>query len=99
MNRRLPIFLFLLPTAAVVLLWLASGREALSKTGQWIRVQIVDDVWGEQATERWQPGPIFGRHIGLLDAVLPVAGGAAAVALGTWLVQRRRTLVRAPGGA
>lgn len=99
MGIRLPLLVFLLPTLTVGLLWLASGRERLTKNRQLVTVVVADDVWGAEPQHRWQPGPIFGYYIGLIDCVLPTTAGAAALAIGVGWYLRRRAGRRVAGGA
>ncbi len=65
-------------------LWLASGRETLTKSARVIEVQARDELFGDTfIQEKLVRGPIFGYYIGL-DLVIAVA----AACLMIWLVWR-----------
>jgi hypothetical protein len=71
-------------------LWLASGRETLTKAEKIVAVTVRDDLFGDTNTEqRAVSGPIVGHYIGL-DAVILVAAAAGVTALVWWWLARRR---------
>ncbi len=76
-------------------LWLASGRETLTKPSRSVTVQVQDELFGGVNTEvRSVRGPILGYYIGL-DLVGIVLLAALATAMTLWWISRRR---RRPAG-
>lgn len=83
------LILICIPMLAMVL-WLASGREVLTKTGKYVEVEIVDEVFRDKTTEyQLVRGPILGCYIGL-DLVLGSTAGSLAVGGVSWFVRHRR---------
>jgi hypothetical protein len=76
----------------MVVLWLASGRERLTKRERYVTVERTDALFGgtETVTEA-VPGPrwAFGYYVGL-DLVGLTAAASLALGAGSWLLGRRR---------
>ncbi len=48
------------------LLWLASGRETLTKSGKAVEFTVRDELFGDTLVERrLVPGPVLGYYVGL----------------------------------
>ena len=78
-----------LPLLAAAL-WLASGRETLTKSARAVDVEIKDSLFGDTIVEkRFVRGPVFGCYLGL-DSVIVVSAGSLAIGGGAWLLARRR---------
>ena len=78
-----------LPVLAGIL-WLASGREALTKSDRIVAVTVTDELFGGTNVEQQLVrGPLFGYYIGL-DLVGAVTVVAIVCALIWWWVTRRR---------
>lgn len=93
--RRWVMLLSGLAVAIVVVLWLASGREPLSKSGRSVTVEVRDDLFDDVTSRvQFERGPILGYFVGL-DAVLATTG-AAAIATGIVLVAHRLRTPRGP---
>jgi hypothetical protein len=85
----------------VAVLWLASGREVLTKSGKVVAVSVRDDLFGGvNVEERFVSGPLFGYYVGL-DLVGVVTGAAIVAALLWWWAARRKRRAGHPteGGA
>ncbi len=77
------------PLLAAVL-WLASGREVLTKSARVVDIEVKDDLFGDTVVEkRFVRGPVFGWYVGL-DSVIVLSAGALAISGGAWLVGRWR---------
>ncbi len=77
-----------LPLGAAVL-WLASGRQVLTKPTRVVDVQVKDPLFGDTIDEkRFVRGPVFGWYVGL-DSVIGVSAGSLVVAGGAWVLGRR----------
>lgn len=82
--------LTLLPLAATVAAWLASGRERLSKTRRFVETLELDPLFGDLvARTHEQHGPIAGYFVGL-DAVAGVSLATAGAIVIIWIVNRAR---------
>jgi hypothetical protein len=74
----------------VLVLWVSSGREVLTKAEKAQAVQVADPLFGGTDTEQhFVRGPVAGYYVGLdLVAVTACASlGACAVA---WWIKRRK---------
>ncbi len=67
-------------SAVVFGLWLASGRETLTKHTRFVDVVVADDLFGDANVEK-RPvrGPILGYYVGL-DAAAAAAAAALVIA-------------------
>jgi len=85
--RILGSLVWLLPLS-MAMLWLASGRETLTKPTRWVDVQ-VKDVFGDVYMQKEaSPGPIFGYYVGL-DAVASTIPVALLLLIMRWILNRR----------
>ncbi len=100
MARRIWTVLLIVIPLAVLVLWMSSGREVLTKSTRWVDVQVQDPLFGLTDVRKTPvPGPIFGYYVGL-DLVLVVAAAclvawAASLAVRRW--RRRRGGLEAGG--
>ncbi len=78
--------------SVVVVLWLAGGRERLTKHERYVTFERANELFGgtETVTES-VPGPrwSFGYYVGL-DLVGLTAGLCLAIGAGSWWIGRRR---------
>ena len=82
-----------LPVLAGIV-WLAGGRETLTKSNKIIAITVGDEVFGGTDVEqRLVPGPLFGYFVGL-DLVGAVTIAAGVCGLIWWWAARRK---RRPG--
>jgi hypothetical protein len=89
MKPALAIVLIALPVM-IVSLWLASGREVLTKPGKAVSVSVRDEVFGETfIQQKMVPGPILGYYVGL-DMVILVAAGCLVLSVVAWWAFRRQ---------
>lgn len=71
------------------ILWIASGRENLTKTGKFVK-STGEDVFGDPSTTLiLEPGPIYGYYVGL-DIFAASTAFCLTAALVLWWWQRRR---------
>ena len=88
-RRIAPYVLLALPLASLGL-WLASGRENLTKQQRVIQVEVEDDLFGDTNVEsQFESGPIFGLFIGL-DVVLGTVALATVGGFVLWWTGRRK---------
>ena len=77
---------------AMIVLWLASGRERLTKRERYVTFERTNELFGgtETVTES-VPGPrwAFGYYVGL-DLVGLTAAACLALGAGSWWLGRRR---------
>jgi uncharacterized protein (TIGR03382 family) len=72
------------------ILWLASGRETLTKSVRNVEVSVRDELFGDFTLEvRPVRGAILGYYIGL-DLVIGVTIAATVAAVAWWWIARRR---------
>ena len=80
----------------VVVLWLAGGRERLTKHERYVTFEKTNELFGgtETVTES-VPGPrwSFGYYVGL-DLVGLTAAGCLVIGFGSWWFGRRRAHVK-----
>jgi len=70
-------------------LWLASGREVLTKSSRYVEVAVADELFGGTLTEkRLVAGPVFGYYIGLDLVLVAAAVGVLGGAVWWWLTRR-----------
>jgi ABC-type spermidine/putrescine transport system permease subunit II len=75
---------------AVIITWLASGREVFTKHTKWVQVSARDPLFGDIITQsREVHGPIAGYYVGLDLVVLSVLIAVIA-AIVLWWVNRRQ---------
>ena len=78
--------------ALAVGLWLAAGRENLTKSAKAVQVEVRNDLFDDTIIETQQiPGPIFGFFPGLFDFVIPVLLVAAVLLVVSEWWSRRST--------
>jgi hypothetical protein len=78
-----------LPVLTAVL-WLASGRQALTKSNRIVSVTVTDELFGGANVEQQLVrGPLLGYYVGL-DLVGAVTVAAVICALIWWWIARRR---------
>jgi hypothetical protein len=72
------------------ILWLASGREVLTKPARVVSVTQTDPLFGDtMVVQEFVRGPVFGYYVGL-DLVLAAALVSLVVAGVLWLLARHR---------
>ena len=82
----------------VCALWLASGREVVSKSGKAMQVEVANPLFGDTTVEtQFKPGPVLGYYVGF-DLVVVSTLGAATLGLIWWLLARRRRRTVQPHG-
>jgi hypothetical protein len=97
MARRVWIAVLIgLPLAAMGL-WLAGGREVLTKSGKAVDVQVPDELFGTTFVQKqFVPGPILGYYIGLDLVFMTVVLCLAAWTISRWVVRSRKGLAIRP---
>lgn len=66
----------------VAILWLASGRETLTKHERVVSVTVKDELFGDTNTvSQLRPGPIFGYYVGLDLVIIAVLGSLITLAI------------------
>lgn len=71
-------------------LWLASGREVLTKAERAVTVSVPDRLFGDtNDAVRFVRGPVFGYYVGL-DLVIATLVVWLAIVGTCWLLGRRR---------
>jgi hypothetical protein len=69
------------------MLWMASGRETLTKSGKAVEFTVRDELFGDTLVERrLVPGPVLGYYVGL-----DVVAATALAALVSGFIWRRVT--------
>ena len=99
-TKRLAYWAILVSVPALVgFLWLASGRERLTKHFRTVSVAETNDLFGDTAiVQKFIPGPILGYYVGL-DLVVIVVLVSLAIASTVSLVKllaRRRAAREEP---
>lgn len=80
-------------------LWLASGREVLTKPARAVQVTVRDELFGDSTTQvRLESGPVFGYFVGL-DVVAATLGAALIVGAIWFSLARRRRMAPQQGDA
>ena len=87
-NTLIHAVLICVPVLAGIL-WIACGRENLTKTGKAV-TSTGEDIFGDPSTTIvFEPGPIYGYYVGLdVFAGTTALSGTAALVL--WWRRRRR---------
>jgi hypothetical protein len=92
-----PIALIGIPLVTGVL-WLASGREVLTKHDKAVNVVVHDELFGDQRTEtQLVPGPLLGYYVGL-DLFVAISVITLAVAALVWWLKHRGLRQSGQGG-
>lgn len=71
-------------------LWLASGREILTKSAKAVSVSARDELFGETfVQQKMVRGPVLGYYVGL-DLVIVVTAVCLVLSIVAWWVARRK---------
>jgi hypothetical protein len=92
-KRLLGTLLIALPVLTAAL-WLASGRETLTKSARTVPVQVKKPLFGDTFTrEETVPGPILGYYVGL-DLVIVLAAACVVIGGVAWWAFHRHVRLR-----